>query len=188
MARQRRRKLNFDCPKRPTCPKLKSYWHFHGCGYSKTDQTCSRPEHYPRCPLRKHRLRNGRLNQTAYSLFLFLRDITDSDLVTWIDDLLTGSSGSAPANDAARTRESLLGPLRHVYGVADKVLSLALASVLLAAPDDRKHWHETGGNMVAVDTRGRPSNRRLIHGEQFDRNSNMRPPRLPEPKCGVARS
>jgi hypothetical protein len=49
-------------------------------------------------------------------------------------------------------RESLLGPLRHVYGVADKVLSLALASVLLAAQDARTHWHETGGSMVAIDT------------------------------------
>jgi hypothetical protein len=32
-----------------------------------------------------HRLRNGRLNQTAYSLFLFIRDVAGSDLVGWID-------------------------------------------------------------------------------------------------------
>ena len=26
-----------------TCPKLKSYWHFHGCHYSKLRQTCASP-------------------------------------------------------------------------------------------------------------------------------------------------
>jgi len=66
--------IEYRLSKRPSCPKLKSYWHFHGCGYTKTSGTCSHPEHYSRCPLPKHRLRNGRLNQTAYSLFFFLRD------------------------------------------------------------------------------------------------------------------
>ena len=36
-------------------------------------------------PLPTHQLRNGRLNQMAYSLFLFIRDIADGDLVGWID-------------------------------------------------------------------------------------------------------
>jgi len=30
---------------------------------------------YRRCPLPRHALRNGRLNQTVYSLFLFMRDV-----------------------------------------------------------------------------------------------------------------
>ena len=49
-------------------------------------------------------------------------------------------------------RQSLLGPLRHIYGLADKVLSMAFASILLAAQDARTHWHETGGSMIAIDT------------------------------------
>ena len=28
-----------------TCPKLKSYWHFHGCGYNKLRRTCTEPDH-----------------------------------------------------------------------------------------------------------------------------------------------
>lgn len=29
----------------PSCPKLQSYWNFHGCGYHKTSRTCSEPDH-----------------------------------------------------------------------------------------------------------------------------------------------
>jgi hypothetical protein len=71
-----------------SCPKLKSYWHFHDCRYDKVSRTCAEPDHIRRCPLPKHDLRNGRLNQTAYSLYLFIRDVADGDLVA------AGSTGS----------------------------------------------------------------------------------------------
>ena len=58
----------------PTCPKLASYWHFCDCRYDKISRTCSEPDHIDACPLPSHQLRNGRLNQMAYSLFLFTRD------------------------------------------------------------------------------------------------------------------
>jgi len=64
----------------PTCPKLKSYWHFHSCRYDKISRTCSESEHIDACPLPSHQLRNGRLNQMAYSLFLFVRDKNIQDL------------------------------------------------------------------------------------------------------------
>src|SRR6185312_6593743 len=54
----------------PTCPKLEGYWSFNKCGYRKGAQTCSEPGLISGCPLPRHPLRNGRLNQTAYSLFL----------------------------------------------------------------------------------------------------------------------
>ena len=72
----------------PACPKLKGYWQFHGCRYHKTSRTCAEPDHIAQCPLPTHHLRNGRLNQTAYSLYLFIRDIADGDLVGWIDQQL----------------------------------------------------------------------------------------------------
>jgi hypothetical protein len=52
----------------PTCPKLAGYWRFHDCRYHKTSGTCAEPDHIAACPLPGHPLRNGRLNQTAYSL------------------------------------------------------------------------------------------------------------------------
>jgi hypothetical protein len=146
--------IEYRLSKQPSCQKLTSYWHFHGCEYLKSKRTCACPEHYARCPVPKHRLRNGRLNQTAYSLYLFLRDITDNDLVNWIDARLsrvTVLHANGPKYIAAM-RESLLVPLRQIYGVSDKVLAMALASILLAAQDARMQWHETGGSMIAIDT------------------------------------
>jgi len=61
----------------PSCPKLKGYWLFEDCGNRKNTDTCANPQHRPDCPLPRHDLRNGRLNQTAYSLYLFLRDLAD---------------------------------------------------------------------------------------------------------------
>jgi hypothetical protein len=135
-----------------TCPKLKSYWHFHGCRYDKISGTCSEPDHIDGCPLPSHQLRNGRLNQMAYSLFLFIRDIADGDLVGWIDWQLQGADDPASPNRLARLREALIGPLRKVYGVSDKVLTMTLSCILIAVPKRLHFWHEVGGSMIAIDT------------------------------------
>src|SRR5438445_903729 len=34
-----------------SCPKLKSYWHFHGCRYEKVSAACAEPDHIGCCPL-----------------------------------------------------------------------------------------------------------------------------------------
>jgi hypothetical protein len=94
-----------------TCPKLKSYWHFHGCRYDKLSGTCAEPDHIETCPLPTHYLRNGRLNQMAYSLLLFLRDIADGDLVGWIEGRLQAADDPANSNRLADLREVLIGPL-----------------------------------------------------------------------------
>jgi hypothetical protein len=144
--------ISYRLSKRPSCPKLQSYWHFHQCGYRKSTQTCNRPDHFQRCPLPKHRLRNGRLNQSAYSLYFFMRDVTDSGFVFWIDERLSWASGGPEQSRLERWRQCLLGPMRQIYGLGEKVLSMALADLLLAAQDGRTHWHELGGSLVAVDT------------------------------------
>jgi hypothetical protein len=144
--------ISYRLSKKPSCPKLRSYWHFHGCGYRKGRKTCARPDLISRCPLPKHRLRNGRLNQSAYSLYFFMRDVADSGFVFWIDERLAGASSGPERSRLARWRESVLAPLRNVYGVADKVLSMALADLLLAAQDGRTHWHELGGSFVVIDS------------------------------------
>ena len=112
----------------PTCPKLRSYWHFQDCRYDKISRTCSEPDHIDACPLPSHQLRNGRLNQMAYSLFLFIRDIADGDLVGWIDRQFQGADAPANPNRLARLREAVIGPLREVYGVSDKVLTMTLSA------------------------------------------------------------
>ena len=88
----------------------------------------------------------------AYSLFLFIRDIADGDLVGWIDRQFQSADDPASPNRLARLREALIGPLREVYGVSDKVLTMTLSCILIAAPKHVHLWHEVGGNMIAIDT------------------------------------
>jgi hypothetical protein len=135
-----------------SCPKLKSYWQFHDCRYDKISRTCAEPDHIRACPLPKHHLRNGRLNQTAYSLFLFIRDIADGDLVGWIDRQLQEANDPAGPDRLARMAAALIEPLRQVYGVSDKVLTMALSCILLGAPGNKGRWIEVGGSMIAIDT------------------------------------
>ena len=81
---------------KPSCVLLRSYWNFADCRYAKGLQTCAHPEHMPSCPLPRHPLRKGGLNQAAYSLFLFIRDICAGDLVGWIDDQLAAADSLLP--------------------------------------------------------------------------------------------
>lgn len=136
----------------PSCPRLRCYWGFEGCGYRKTSGSCANPEHLPACPLPWHDLRNGRLNQAAYSLFLFIRDLADEDIVGWIDDRLAGVDPVPASDRPARLRRALLAPLGHVHGVSNKVLAMALSDLLLAGDATRPIWIEAGTAMIAVDT------------------------------------
>ena len=136
----------------PSCPKLKSYWQFHGCRYNKTRYTCAEPEHLPACPLPMQWLRNGRLNQTAYALHLFIRDVAGGDLVAWIDRRLEAADRRTGPGRLASMRAALLEPLREIHGVSDKVLMVTLSNLFLGSSPDRRLWHEVGASMVAVDT------------------------------------
>jgi hypothetical protein len=136
----------------PSCPKLQSYWHFDHCGYQKVERCCAEPDHFPGCPLPTHDLRNGRLNQAAYSLFLFMRDVANADFVGWIDRRLADAGLASAPDRAARLRQAVIEPLTHAYGVSNKVLSMALAGLLLAGDARRALWIEAGAVMIAVDT------------------------------------
>ena len=135
-----------------TCPKLTTYWQFQGCRYHKTGRTCAEPDHIDGCCLPRHPLRNGRLNQTAYSLFLFIRDVCDGDLVGWIDRQLEAASASDGPDRVGQMREALLTPLRQIYGVSDKVLTMALSCLLVGGSKGRPLWGEIGVSLIAVDT------------------------------------
>lgn len=136
----------------PACPKLRGYWTFCGCGYRKAARTCAEPAALAKCSVPRPALRNGRLNQMTYSLFFFIRDATDGNLVDWIDRSLAQASLGTAKNRAYRMRHALIEPLRNVYGVSDKVLNMTLADILLAAPASKPLWRETGFGMVPIDT------------------------------------
>jgi len=133
----------------PSCHKLQGYWAFTGCQYHKGLQTCTNLDQFDKCPLPRHPLRNGRLNQTAYSLFLFIRDVAGGDIVAWIDRQL--ADHAEPANLPA-ARAALLDPLRNIHGISDKVLGMALATLLMGAGATRPGWFDVGASFIVVDT------------------------------------
>jgi hypothetical protein len=136
---------------RPACPLLANYWTYDGCRYDKTSQTCSTPDHRDECPVPTHRLRNGRLNQTAYSLYFFVRDIARGDLFRWIDTQLDKIKDVGPETGFIR-QEALVVPMRSIFGVSDKVITMTLSEILMSAPQASAKWFEAGSQMIAVDT------------------------------------
>ncbi|HEX3863134.1 MAG TPA: hypothetical protein VHY35_15715 [Stellaceae bacterium] len=136
----------------PNCPKLRCYWSFSECNNRKTAAICANPSLRPTCPLPQHNLRNGRLNQTAYSLFFFIRDIAGGDFVGWLDRQLAAVAAGPTSDRPARLRQALLEPLGHVHGVSNKVLAMALSDLLIAADAKRPAWIEAGSVMIAIDT------------------------------------
>jgi hypothetical protein len=149
--RARWARVNANVARKPSCAKLAGYWTFYDCRFRKGAGTCAEPDHIGACPLPRQALRNGHLNQMAYSLFLFMRDIADDDFVDWIDRQLAAAN-SQSSDRLSDLREAIIGPLRNVYGVADKVLAMALSSLLLSAGPQRPLWRQVGLSLVAVDT------------------------------------
>jgi hypothetical protein len=134
----------------PRCPKLGSHWAFSRCGYNKTNQTCNSPGLIRGCPLPVYPLRNGRLNQLAYSLYFFIRDVAGGDFVRWLDWTIDASCAEGRRPD--RVREALIGSLRHLYGVSDKTLTMLLSDLLIAGSNVRPRWLPVGAGMIVVDT------------------------------------
>ena len=133
-----------------SCPLLESYWHFHGCHYRKSSHTCALPDLIGSCPLPAHHFRNGNLNQLAYSLFLFIRDVAGGDLIGWIDSRL--AEADYGPDRISQMAEALIGPLSGVHGIADKVLSMVLSDLLVVGNEHNPRWGEVGGSLIAIDT------------------------------------
>jgi hypothetical protein len=136
----------------PSCPKLAGFEKFTGCHYRKASRTCAHPEHFATCSLPTHPLRKGSLNQTAYSLYLFLRDRCRGDLVAWIDEQLATADRPGSPHRAQLMRAALLQPFQAVYGIGSKVISMALAELLLGADLKRERWLTTGASLIVIDT------------------------------------
>src|SRR3569833_1093559 len=129
------------------CEHLQDFRSLLHCRYDKISFTCSEPELIGTCPLPAHRLRNGRLNRTAYSLYRFIQDHADGNIDTWIDQRLARRFASSPARQA-----SLIEPMRDIYGVSDKVLTMSLSILLMGVGILRPRWFAAGKVMIAVDT------------------------------------
>lgn len=126
------------------CPKLATYWTYHGCGFRKSARTCACPDQLEQCIVSSLPTRNGSLAQSAVALHLFLRDVCGGDFVGWIDQQLALS----PEADTA----PIIAALRPIHGVSDKVLSLALVVLLLGGRPHSETWQRAGTRLVVIDT------------------------------------
>ena len=147
------RDIAADLNAQPACRRLTSYWAFTQCGYRKATQTCAEPTLLPSCPLPKHELRKGTLNQAAYSFFLLIRDVFEGDLVGWIDSRLNAADpGEGVPGRSKAMREAVLEPLTNVHGIGDKLWSMILAELLLGGDPNRERWVATGASMIPIDS------------------------------------
>lgn len=131
------------------CSKLRSFWNYESCGFSKSQHSCNCPKAFSACPVPRLSLRNGSLNQLAYSLYFFFRDVAEGDFLRWLHlRIIAAQGGTYP--DIER---ELIVPMRSIHGISDKVISMALSDLLLASPDPS--WRRLGAEFIVVD--------RLIH-------------------------
>jgi hypothetical protein len=138
--------------RKPSCTKLRGYHRLFDCGYRKGTDRCNEPDHKPGCPLPRHDLRNGGLNQAAYSLHLFMRDVALGDFVGWIDYQLRRTSAKNFAARPSVLLSPIVAPMAHIYGIGWKTLNMSMATLLLGGDAERAEWIAAGASMIAVDT------------------------------------
>lgn len=134
------------------CEKLKGFEAYQNCHYRKIDHSCDARRWLKACPLPQHDLRNGVLNQLAYSCFFFVRDVCQGDLVQFIDRTLSEADRPGHPDRIALMRSALLSQLSRIHGIGLKIIGISFSDILMAAPEGRRHWFEVGSSLVAVDS------------------------------------
>jgi hypothetical protein len=72
--------------------------------------------------------------------------------VGWIDQHLAEADHAGGAERVTNMRRSLLEPLTDIFGVSNKLWSMALAELLMGGDPARERWVTTGAAMIAGDT------------------------------------
>ena len=137
------------------CIKLKNFNSYTGCGYEKSEGTCNNHRLIKNCPVPTHDLRNGKLNQMAYSLYFFIRDTCNGNLIEFINSIIQRNlTKDYTYREIITAKNELLTEFTKIFNIGNKVASMALSDLLLS--DLRKpKWNMVGRSMVAVD--------RLVH-------------------------
>jgi len=134
------------------CPKLGSFETYSGCRYRKIPRTCAEPTFIDGCPVPTLPLRKGDLNQLAYSLYYFLRDRCDGDLVGFIDRLFALAVAEGPADPIAAKRAALISEISKVFAVSQKLIAMTFSVLLMGGRPSRPDWIAVGRSLIAVDS------------------------------------
>jgi hypothetical protein len=131
------------------CPKLATFETFKGCSYRKTSTKCSDPAFLSSCPLPTFDMKRGNLNQMAFSLFFFLRDVCRRDFYTFAKQHFGEGQPAAPTvNDLIN---GFIGKVISIANVGPKLAHMALAWLFLTAYPGWDYRH-VGERMIAVDS------------------------------------
>ena len=133
------------------CPKLKAFEAYKNCGYRKMAQTCNVQELIATCVVPRLPLRKGDLNQLALSLFLFIRDACKGNLVRFIDKTLAQVSEEGGEFERLG-RRALIKAFKPNFGIGPKLISMSLASLLIAGGRQRSRWVRVGRSMIVIDS------------------------------------
>ena len=73
--------------------------------------------------------------------------------MTWIDDQFDGVIVVDRSDRRlAAMREAIVGPLRNVFGLSDKVLGMTMSTLLMGTRSRRSRWCDVGASFVVIDT------------------------------------
>lgn len=137
---------------RCNCPKLGSFDTYRSCGYRKTAGTCRNPTDLPDCPVPALPLRKGDLNQLAFSLFYFLRDHCQGDLVGFIDGAFAAIDQIKLVDPIKAKRDRLFAEFSSIHAVSAKLIAMMLGGLLLAGGRERPDWLKVGRSLVTIDS------------------------------------
>jgi hypothetical protein len=131
------------------CPKLSGFDAFKGCGYRKTGHQCNEPAFLGTCPVPAFDMKRGPLNQMAFSLYFFLRDVAQRDFYAYVTEhFRQGELAAGAVNDRL---QSFVGKVTAIANVGPKLAHMALSGLFLTRYPDWD-YREVGLRMVAIDS------------------------------------
>lgn len=111
------------------CPKLVNFEGFTGCGYQKTEPHCREPAFLNSCPLPTFDMKRGSLNQMAFSLYFFLRDVARGNFYAHTRQHF--GEGRLTDEEVNTLLLSFIGKVTKIANVGPKLAYMALSGLFL---------------------------------------------------------
>lgn len=131
------------------CLKLASFKAFKGCGYRKTTNNCTEPAFLKSCPLPKFDMKRGPLNQMAFSLYFFLRDVAGRDFYAYVREHF--GPGELSGGAINERLHDFIGKVTTIANVGPKLAHMALSGLFLPRYPGWD-YRRVGLHMIAVDS------------------------------------
>jgi hypothetical protein len=84
------------------------------------------------------------LNQSAFSLYFFMRDIADPDIVGRLESVIIAARCNT--DDFGPIQTAVLSPLQHLFGLSSKMLTIVLSELLIGDSRIRQTWLDVGAS------------------------------------------